>query len=158
MLNYASILASSLGVAPTGFISIFWVVPGIAFVLFVLLAYLRFLFHLPRKTRLLFLGAGGLFVAGAIGMEMLAAGLDYYILQDAREQKEMADSMEMNVIYHALVVVEEFLEMLGIVVFVYALLSYISSYTEEVTIQIRTRNEIEGGTRPVQKSEEVRRP
>jgi hypothetical protein len=140
-LNYASTLGSSVGLAPTGFLSYFWVVPGIVIVLIFVLAYLGFLFHLPKKTLLLFVGAGGLFVAGAIGMEMLAAGLDYYILQG--EQRGMADSLEMTMIYHASVVFEEFFEMLSVVLFVYALLSYIGSYTREVTIQIRTRNEIE---------------
>ena len=80
------LLGSSLGVSPTGLIPYFWVVAAVAFVLVVILVYLRFLFHLPEKALLLFLGAGGFLVAGAIGVEMAEAGLDYYILQIGQRQ------------------------------------------------------------------------
>jgi hypothetical protein len=50
---------------------------------------------------------GGLFVAAAIGMEMLvAAGLYYYRLQG--DQRGMVDSMGLTMVYHALVITEEF--------------------------------------------------
>jgi hypothetical protein len=58
---------------PGGAIAFFWVVPGTAFVFIVLLAYLRFLAHLPQTTRRLFLLAGALFVLGSLGLEMLTA-------------------------------------------------------------------------------------
>src|ERR687889_743806 len=67
------LLNSITGFTPTGAIQFFWVVPGAIFVLIVLLAYLRFLAHLPRTTRRFFLFAGALFVLGALGIEMLTA-------------------------------------------------------------------------------------
>jgi hypothetical protein len=52
-------LANSVGFTPSGFIYYFWVVPGAIFVLVVLLAYARFLLHLPKSALILFLVAGG---------------------------------------------------------------------------------------------------
>jgi hypothetical protein len=52
-------VAKLVGFSPSGFVYYFWVVPGAVFVLAVLLAYARFLLHLPRRTRLLLLVAGG---------------------------------------------------------------------------------------------------
>jgi hypothetical protein len=67
------LLHNTTGFTPSGAISFFWVVPGAVFVLIVLVAYLRFLAHLPRSTRRLFLFAGAVFVLGALGIEMLSA-------------------------------------------------------------------------------------
>ena len=44
------LLHSITGFTPSGAISFFWVVPGAIFVVIVLLAYLRFLAHLPRSN------------------------------------------------------------------------------------------------------------
>lgn len=41
------------------------------------LAYVRFLFHLPKKTAILFVLAGSLYLASAIGMEMVESYLSY---------------------------------------------------------------------------------
>ena len=40
-----------------------------------------------------------------------------------------------NITYAILMTIEEFLEMLGIVVFIYALLSYMSSYMKGVSLR-----------------------
>ncbi len=50
-----------LNVNRTGFLHYSWVAVGIPLILIFVLLYLKFLAHLPRKTRLLF------FVAGTIG-------------------------------------------------------------------------------------------
>lgn len=90
-----------------------WVIPyGIA-VAFFALAYLRFLRALPRRTGLLMLAAGLLFVAGALGMEMLSP----YIYDWTGEV-----SLPMFV----MLLVEETLEMLGVAVFIYALLDHLA--------------------------------
>lgn len=91
-----------------------WVIPAIAFVLILVLAYLKFLIDLPVRTRRLFLIAGALFVGGAIGMEMVGG---YYQSYYGR----------FNIPYNIIATAEEFLEMLGIVVFIHALLSYLGS-------------------------------
>jgi hypothetical protein len=132
----SAFLASSLGFTPSGFIYYFWVVPGAVFVLVVLLAYVRFLLHLPKNTLLLFIVAGGLFVAGSIGVEMLGSRLEFDVIQSGEKFKNA--SVNTRVMYGVGVAIEELLEMLGIVIFVYALLSYIGSYAKEVSLQIRT--------------------
>ena len=152
----SSYLAISMGFTPSGLIyssldEIFWVVPGAVFVLVVLLAYVRFLFHLPKSTLLLFLVAGGLFVAGAIGVEMFTSlQVELFtslLASDAgmiekNTTKNGLDNLQM-IPYPVLIATEEGLEMLGIIVFAYALLSYISLYAREITLLIRTHDEIQ---------------
>ncbi len=88
-----------------------WVIPyGVALVVF-LLVYLRFLMLLPKKTAALFVIAGALFVAGAIGLEMFGG------MQAEAHGKD-------NVAYVALQTVEEILEMVGIALFLFALADY----------------------------------
>jgi hypothetical protein len=63
--------------ATTGFtagaISFFWVVPAIAFVIIVMLAYVEFFADLPRSTRRRFVFAAAVLLLGALGFEMLTA-------------------------------------------------------------------------------------
>jgi hypothetical protein len=93
-----------------GFFYYAWVIVGIAFVLIFALTYLSFVTQLPARTRRLFFIAGGLFVAGAIGMEMVQGWHDYH--------------HGINGVTSLLTHVEESFEMIGIIVFVYALLSH----------------------------------
>jgi len=90
-----------------------WVVPaGLAVVIFVFV-YLRFLGHLPRSTRRGLWAAGILFVGGAIGFEVLS-GPSYV---PGAEEQSMA--------YVFLTTLEETLELLGVTLLVYTLVSYI---------------------------------
>lgn len=108
----------------SGFLYFSWVIPGAIFTLICLLLFLRFLTHLPAKTRRLFLIAGTIFVSGAIGMEVV-------------DGKYASFYGEQNMTFAILTSIEEFLEMLGIIVFIYALLLYISSYIKGVGLRIR---------------------
>jgi hypothetical protein len=97
----------------TGLFYYAWVLPyGIGVLAFVI-AFSRFLLRLPRETMRWFIASGAIYVTGAIGFEMLSArhyeayGLD-------------------NVGYSILYTCEESLEMLGIALFIYALLAYAS--------------------------------
>ncbi len=132
-------LATSVGFTPSGFIYYFWVVPGAVFVLVVLLVYVRFLLHLPKGTLLLFLVAGGVFVVGALGVEMLGSRLEYDVIQS--RGKFMNAPVNTQVMYVVAVAIEELLEMLGIVIFVYALLSYMGLYAKKVALRIRSDHE-----------------
>lgn len=117
-----NLLRSQLKVS--GFLFYFWVIPYAAFVLIFVLAYLRFLGALPAKTRLLFFLAGSVYVAGAIGMEIMEARYASFYGENMLYNSNSSQSM----MYEIMTIVEEFLEMLGVLVFIYALLSYISSY------------------------------
>jgi hypothetical protein len=89
-----------------------WVIPGCLLVLALLIAYGRFLAHLPMATRRRFLWAGALYLAGAIGMEMVSG---YYIDRHGPEP---------DAVLALLNSLEETAEMLGAVGFIRALLIY----------------------------------
>ncbi len=100
-----------------------WVIPGIIFTAIFLLIFRRFIQSLPPKTRNLFIMAGTIYVGSAIGIEMIGA---YYAELHGQN----------NFMYSLLTIFEESLEMLGIVIFIYALLSYIAQYLRAVNLQI----------------------
>jgi hypothetical protein len=109
------------GIAQEGILRRAWVVFGIGMVLIVTLVFLRFFIALPPKTRRIFFIAGLLFVSGAIGLEMAAAF--YLDLYGGGDNMTLAQ----NTVRTQLPNVEEFLEMLGVIVFLYALMSYINA-------------------------------
>lgn len=91
-----------------------WAIPvGIA-VAILGLVYIRFLLHLPLRTRVLFIAAGGLYVGGAIGVE---TATDWYA------EEELLNTLG----YNLWTAVEEGMEMLGVVLFIHALLGYMGS-------------------------------
>ncbi len=91
-----------------------WVIPYGIFVITVMLVYLRFLFSLPVGIRYLIIFAGILYVAGALGGELIGG---YWIELHGQA----------NITYALITTCEESLEMTGILVFIYALMSYITS-------------------------------
>ncbi len=139
------LLHNITGFIPSGAISFFWVVPGAVFVLIVLLAYLKFLAHLPQTTRRLFLFAGALFVLGALGIEMLTAqvvsssgGIANWVVSSSGGIVDRGSASAIPTILKGLQTsVEEMFEMLGLTAFVYALLAYISSYVEDINVRVR---------------------
>ncbi len=106
----------------TGYLSWGWVIPyGLLFIIFAVVYYFKFLPQLPKKIYWLFIISGSIYVIGAIGVEMLAA--KNYDSDDFSEIQ--------NAIYYS---IEEFLEMIGIALFIYSLLLYIK---EEIIITIK---------------------
>ncbi len=100
-----------------------WIIPyGVALIAF-LIAYLKFLANLPRNTMILFVLSGITFISGAIGFEMLGGW--YAELYG-----------ENNFAFSLFYTCEEFLEMLGIVIFIYTLLRYINSQFKTLTITV----------------------
>ncbi|MEH1939614.1 MAG: hypothetical protein V7L01_05245 [Nostoc sp.] len=100
-----------------------WVIPGTILVGVFAFKYLKFWLHLPHKTRYLFLIAAVVYVSGTLGMEMVGGLL--------RE-----DFGRRSLIALTGIILEEFLEMVGIVIFIYALLAYISSLKETIQLKI----------------------
>ena len=90
-----------------------WVIPYGLAVLVIGLLYLRFVWSLTARTRGLFIGAGSLYLAGALGIEPIGGW--YFSLHGEIE----------DLPYSLLVATEEFLEMSGIILFIYALLDYL---------------------------------
>jgi hypothetical protein len=134
------------GFTPGGAISYFWVVPGALFVLVVALAYLRFLVDLPRATRRQFVFAGALFLLGALGLEMLSAqvasssgAIASWVASASGGSIDQASASAVPTILRGgQTSLEEMFEMLGLTALVYALLVYIRTYIEDITVRVRT--------------------
>ncbi|MBD1840345.1 hypothetical protein H6F78_05515 [Coleofasciculus sp. FACHB-64] len=119
----------------TGFLYYTWVIFGIAFVFLTLIFFLKFLVHLPAKIRRLFLIAGTFFVGGSIGMELVSGFYVYHygrLIWGATSTKQTIQAIG----YMLMSSLEECLEMVGVVLFIYAVMSYMSSYVKEVQIRI----------------------
>jgi hypothetical protein len=115
---------------------------GIPLAAILVLAYWRFVLTLPRQTKRLVIAAGALFVAGALGAEMVA-GL--------WESRNGADTHR----YELITAAEEFLEMTGVLVFIYALVAYIESKLGGLTIVVGARTD---GEQSLASIEEASKP
>lgn len=98
-----------------------WVVPFTALVVLFGLFYVKFLWHLPTDSRRRFVLAGGLFVGGALGLEFL---------EGQRAEMHGWDSLSVMLLSS----LQEFLEMLGLVLFARALLLYLEAEVKRVEI------------------------
>jgi hypothetical protein len=105
-----------------------WVIPyGIA-LLFIGGLYLRFVLGLPEPMRRLTLAAGALYVGGAFVLEMIGG---WYLSVIAGGDVDFA--------YSIIVAVEEFLEMSGSILFLYALLDFLGRSREKDGLRIVIR-------------------
>ncbi len=86
-----------------------WAIPGGVLAVAVGFMYAPFLVKLHRRTSLFFLLAGSVYIGGAIGVELLSESLK-------------SNSLE----YYMMTLLEEGMEMLGVLIFLYALLAYMS--------------------------------
>lgn len=99
-------------------IDISWAIPGAILVLFVGVMFVPFLLSLPRRLALLFILAGFLYVSGAIVVELLS------------------EDMESETLTYSLVVaVEEGLEMIGALLFLFVLMREMRS-GEKVSVDV----------------------
>jgi uncharacterized membrane protein len=89
-----------------------WVVVAIPMVLVVALVYRRWVLTLPRSVRNLVLAGGAVFVAGAVGLEIVSAQLEF----GANATQTAA------VVSHG----EELAEMLGVIFFIEAMMRYLT--------------------------------
>jgi hypothetical protein len=98
-----------------------WVIPyGLILFVFVV-SYLKFLIQLPKKFMKLFIASGAIYVVGALGFELLGGWQADFFGGDTL----------MYAIYYTF---EESLEMLGIALFIYTLLTYVVSQFGSLTI------------------------
>jgi hypothetical protein len=89
-----------------------WVIVAIPMVLVVVWVYRWWILTLPRSVRNLVLAGGAVFVAGAVGLEIVSAQLTFG-----------ADSAQIAaVVSHG----EEFAEMLGVIFFIEAMMRYLT--------------------------------
>ena len=88
-----------------------WVFIGMAFITVFLLIYLRFLKSLNKRVQSLFLLSAGIYILGALGLEIIGGYWEFFQGKDF--------------IHAFLVSIEELLEMFGIILFINTLLGII---------------------------------
>ena len=117
-------LLKSYGLDPStilyGLVKHAWVVPYAGLVIIFVLFYFSFFLTLPARQRFLFLAAATFYVGGAMGLEVF---------------KELF--REEGFIHNAMSSLEEPFEMVGILVFIYALLDYLRSYVKGIRLHIK---------------------
>ncbi len=100
-----------------------WVLPYGVLALIVGLAFVRFLIQLPVSVRNRVIVAGVIYVMGALGFELI-------------EGMVVTAGGTQNLLNQSLVVVEEVMEMLGVILFIGALLSYIRMYVPDLQLRL----------------------
>ena len=104
-----------------------WVIPYSLVAALMLLVYVKFFKQLPKVTLQLFLLAGSIFIFGAVVLETFG-GLQHSL------------HGVYNPTYCILYTFEEFFEMLGVVIFIYALLLFTVNKTDSLTIEIKANS------------------
>ena len=90
-------------------------------VLLLALVYAKFIWNLPKPVNRMFLLAIGLFLGGAIGLEMVTA-----LIHSASGFTALSEaSADVNLVYSLVSTAEETLELIGATVLLYASLLYI---------------------------------
>ncbi|GAB3384702.1 hypothetical protein [Lysobacter fragariae] len=100
-----------------------WVIPGIFLVVGLGLFFLSFMLRLPRRTAIAFAISAAIYLGGALGVELVEGWW--------RENHAYRD-----LIYQAMVSLEEGMEMAGVIAFIHALLRYVAGRYGEVRIGI----------------------
>ena len=95
-------------------IDVTWAVPAGIVSLLIGAAYIPFLRHLPGVTARRFVLAGGIYLAGVLGVEIIGNSL-------------VINGFEDTLRYEGFVVLEEGLEMVGVILFIQGLLRYMKS-------------------------------
>jgi hypothetical protein len=115
---FARPIRTLLGNGNHGILYFAWIIPGILLVFVLALILLKFWLHLPSKTRYSFLIAAFIYIGGAIGFEMIGGSV--------------FESSRGSTLYSVISTVEESLEMAGVIVFIWALLAYITENFKEI--------------------------
>lgn len=105
-----------------GWLHFAWVVPGSLVVLLLAVVYFRFVLHLDAPFRVWFVGAGLIYVAGALGMELVGGQLAFLHGED-------------NFTYMLVVTIEETLELIGISLFLVGLVRYAGRHVGHVQVR-----------------------
>lgn len=109
----------------TGYLYFAWIIPAVCCLVVLGIYIRRFLFDLPKSSRWLFLIAGTVYVGGAVGMEAIGSNIFY----THQGHKTMA--------YNLWATVEESFEMLGLIIFFYALLNYVAQNMPKIVFSVK---------------------
>ena len=128
-------LRAMLGGEDLGIFFFAWVIPGIVLVAGLGLFFLSFLFRLPRRTAIAFVISAAIYLGGALGTELI-------------EGWWREGHGHRNLTYHMLVSLEEGMEMIGVIGFIHALISYIAMRHGEVRLVFARERAAETATEP----------
>lgn len=107
----------------SGILFFAWIIPYSLLLFIVGVLYIKFLFRLPKETLKLFIISTLIFIGGVLSLEMVEG---YF-----------ADLYGYDTIFHHVATtLEELLEMIGVAVFIYALLDYIKNQIGIVNISV----------------------
>ena len=106
-------VAALLGGGDLGILTFAWVVPAMIIVVILIAVYFKFLLEMDKTTRFFVLIAAAVFIAGALGMELLGG---YYFALNGGE----------NITYLTMQTIEESMEMFGLIILIWGLLRHIS--------------------------------
>jgi hypothetical protein len=95
----------------SGYLYYAWFIPYVAGLIILVLIYIPFLKKLPKRTFWLFAVSGAIFLAGAVGFEMIGGK----VVQD----------QGFSGLYAVCSTLEETLEMVGIALFIFSILDYL---------------------------------
>jgi MFS family permease len=110
-----------------------WVIVGIVVGLIFLIFYYKFLLSLPSNTKYRFILAGIFYVCGAIGMELIGG---------AYSSKNLITEISTHDLNYAVITsIEESLEIIGILIFIYALLNYIQDNISSGILKFNLKSE-----------------
>lgn len=100
-----------------------WVIPASVLLVVFAVVYLRFFLHLPRRFKIGFLAAGAVYVSGALGMELITGAVGRVLLEGR--------------VHFLFDIVEELLEMSGVLLFITVLLDYCRRELGELTVRVQ---------------------
>lgn len=100
-----------------------WVVPAALGILVLAVVYIRFFRALPRRILVLFFVAAAIFIGGALGLEMLGG---HYVYSGGIVDRT----------FRMLQPLEELAEMIGLTVFIYALLVHIRDQASDLSLAL----------------------
>ncbi len=123
----SGITKREFGLGGSGFLHFAWVIPAIIIISILGMFFLKFLIRLDSNTRTGFLLAGGVFLSGAIGMEMV----------DGRYYDLHGDTL----LYNLMSTIEESLEFFGVILFIDRLLLYIATHHKYTSINFQSKTE-----------------
>jgi hypothetical protein len=100
-----------------------WLIPALFLLSFGAIYFIKFLYTLPKRTRNLFLFSAVVFITGAVGFEMIGGWLYSH---------NLAETM----LYNIEVWIEESLELIGLLIFIYSLRDYLFTHCEIFSIKL----------------------
>lgn len=115
------LLGDAFGVDRLGIFYFAWVIPAIVLVIALGIYFLPFLRRLPIRIGVMLIASAAVYLGGAIGVELV-------------EGWWREGHGHRNVVYHALVSLEEGMEMVGVILLIHTLLGFLATRYGEVSI------------------------